>query len=37
MFNDWIDATSKKIMGYKPQPAGELMNGLALDACWLAA
>lgn len=37
MFNDWIDAIAKKVMGYKPQPAGELMNGLALDACWLAA
>jgi peptide/nickel transport system substrate-binding protein len=37
MFNDWIDAISDKVKGYKPMPAGELMSGLALVSCWLDA
>jgi peptide/nickel transport system substrate-binding protein len=37
MFNDWIDAVSDKVKGYKPMPAGELMSGLALVSCWLDA
>ena len=35
VFNDWIDAVSKKVGGYVPHPAGELMGGMALASCWL--
>jgi peptide/nickel transport system substrate-binding protein len=35
MFNDWVDATSDKVGGYVPHPAGELMDGTALARCWL--
>ena len=37
MFNDWIDAVSDKVAGFKPYPSGELMGGLALSKCWLVA
>lgn len=37
MYNDWIDAVSDKVEGYVPYPSGELMGGLALSMCWLAA
>lgn len=37
VFNDWIDAVSDTVGGYEPHPAGELMSGLALAACWLNA
>ncbi|BCH34092.1 peptide ABC transporter substrate-binding protein [Mesorhizobium sp. L-8-10] len=37
MYNDWIDAVSEKVEGYVPYPSGELMGGLALSMCWLAA
>jgi peptide/nickel transport system substrate-binding protein len=37
MFNDWIDAVSDKVEGFVPYPSGELMGGLALSSCWLAA
>lgn len=35
VFNDWVDAVSDKVGGYKPHPAGELMSGYALTSCWL--
>ena len=35
VFNDWVDAVSDKVGGYRPHPAGELMSGLALVSCWL--
>ena len=37
MFNDFIDASSDKVMGYEPHPAAELMDGYALAKCWIAA
>ena len=37
VFNDWIDAVSNSVGGYEPHPAGELMGGMALSACWLTA
>lgn len=37
VFNDWVDAVSDKVGGYKPHPAGELMSGMALVSCWLQA
>jgi peptide/nickel transport system substrate-binding protein len=37
VFNDWIDAVSNSVGGYEPHPAGELMSGMALSACWLNA
>jgi peptide/nickel transport system substrate-binding protein len=36
-FNDFIDAVNEKIQGYEGHPEGELMDGYALGACWLAA
>lgn len=35
VFNDWVDAVSDRVGGYKPHPAGELMSGLSLVSCWL--
>jgi peptide/nickel transport system substrate-binding protein len=35
-FNDYIDAVSEKIQGYRGHPEGELMDGYALTECWLA-
>ena len=37
VYNDWIDAVSNSVGGYEPHPAGELMGGMALSACWLTA
>ncbi|MGB3501761.1 MAG: ABC transporter substrate-binding protein [Mesorhizobium sp.] len=37
VYNDWIDAVSNAVGGFEPHPAGELMGGLALSACWLTA
>lgn len=37
VYNDWIDAVSNAVGGYEPHPAGELMGGMALSACWLTA
>ena len=37
VFNDWVDAVSDKVGGYEPHPAGELMSGQALAACWVTA
>lgn len=36
-FNDYIDATSDRLVGYKGHPEGELADGYALAECWLAA
>ncbi|MGB1239359.1 MAG: ABC transporter substrate-binding protein [Pseudomonadales bacterium] len=36
MFNDFIDAKSKKVKGYIKDPSAELSNGYALIRCWLA-
>lgn len=36
MFNDFIDAKSKKVGGYVKDPSAELSNGYALIRCWLA-
>ncbi|TPW25929.1 ABC transporter substrate-binding protein [Pararhizobium mangrovi] len=35
-FNQLLDATGSKVAGYTPSPIGELMNGYALAACWVA-
>lgn len=35
-FNDTIDAIGKRVAGFKSSPIGELMNGYALAACWVA-
>ena len=35
-FNDFIDAVSAKVGGYKKNPNAELMDGYALAECWLA-
>lgn len=37
MFNDWIDAFSDRIQGYKGDPGGELENNYAPIRCWFAA
>lgn len=37
MFNDFIDATSDKVMGYSSDPNQPLMNGFAPSKCWLKA
>lgn len=37
MFNDFVDAISKKVEGWVDNPAGELMNGYAISKCWLTA
>lgn len=36
-FNDFIDATAKRVGGYEDDPNGELMNGYALIDCWVEA
>lgn len=36
-FNDYIDALSDKVMGYKGHAEAELADGYALAECWLAA
>ncbi len=36
MFNDFIDAVSDKVGGYKVDPGAELMNGMALSKAWVA-
>ena len=36
-FNDFIDAVSDKVGGYKKNPNAELMDGYALAECWLTA
>jgi peptide/nickel transport system substrate-binding protein len=36
MFNDFIDAVSDKIGGFKGDPNGELMANFASSRCWLA-
>ncbi len=37
MFNDFIDATGKRVAGWENDPNGELMGGYALAKCWIAA
>ena len=35
MFNDFVEAVSDKLGGWTQDPNGELMNGKALQRCWL--
>jgi peptide/nickel transport system substrate-binding protein len=37
MFNDFIDATSKKVGGWVPDGNQEMSGGYALSRCWLIA
>jgi peptide/nickel transport system substrate-binding protein len=37
MFNDFIDATSKKVVGWVPDGNQEMSGGYALSRCWLIA
>ena len=36
MFNDFVEAISDTLGGWTQDPNGELMNGKALQRCWLA-
>ncbi|MFT7059957.1 MAG: peptide/nickel transport system substrate-binding protein [Pseudorhodobacter sp.] len=36
MFNDFIDAVSDKVMGWEPNPNGEMVNGFASSKTWFA-
>jgi peptide/nickel transport system substrate-binding protein len=37
MFNDWVEARTTNVGGWVANPAGTLMDGKALRACWLTA
>jgi peptide/nickel transport system substrate-binding protein len=37
MFNDWVEARSAKVGGWRTNPAGTLMDGKALRQCWVVA
>ena len=37
MFNDWVEAVSDKVGGWSNDSNQELMNGKALQKCWLKA
>ncbi|MFK7159994.1 ABC transporter substrate-binding protein [Marinospirillum sp. MEB164] len=37
MFNDYLEATSDRVGGWKPHPMGEMCSGYALSQCWLTA
>ncbi len=37
MFNDWVEARANTVGGWIANPAGSLMDGKALRACWLTA
>jgi peptide/nickel transport system substrate-binding protein len=37
MFNDFIDASAKKMEGQLLDPAGPLSNGLIMHRSWLAS
>ena len=37
MFNDFVEAVRDEVGGWDADPNGELMNGRALQRCWLKA
>ena len=37
MFNDWVEGRRAEVGGWVADPQGTLMNGTALNKCWLTA
>jgi peptide/nickel transport system substrate-binding protein len=37
MFNDWVEGRRAEVGGWIADPQGTLMNGTALNKCWLNA
>jgi hypothetical protein len=35
MFNDWVEGRRAEVGGWIADPQGTLMNGTALNKCWL--